>query len=302
MALARAKSHPSGPIAAVEGGLEQSTTGAGPANEIHPQSELEQVRTELARAREELAWTKEQLAHTQDELHRLPPLVRQLEALRRALRKMSPTDAERVAITASDALAELAQTTVFPEILKWVTVASEQQRELRLLKQAGTFHLTRKLKQAALRVPFQDLTRRLSGRAADIEIESLSSRNPSSEGNEMWLLASWFQDFGGYFPLEHALYEPGTLELRPDEKLPYGKSLIAFHPARIQLFQSPQGARLTFLRHKWSGHVAVTVRGRTQVLDLYSEQSDSIEVDLSSYPFSVRIAGVDRSASTVPQR
>jgi hypothetical protein len=273
------------------------------------QGELEQVKTDLAHAREELSRTqvelsrtKEVLARTQDELNRTPPLVRQIESLRSALRQLSPDDAGRVALTASGVLAELAQTTVFPELLKWVTVASEQQRELRLLKQAGSFQRTRRFKEAALRLPLNTWARQVSGRSPDIEIEVLPTRNPRSQGSEVWLLASWFTDFGGYFPLEHALFEPGTIQLRADERVPYGKSLVASPSARVQIFQSPQGARLTFLRHVWSGHVAITVRGHTQVIDLYSEQSDSIEVDLSSYPFSVRVAGVNRSAATVSQR
>ncbi|NMO17960.1 methyltransferase domain-containing protein [Pyxidicoccus fallax] len=271
--------------------------------------ELEQVTAALARTREalsrsqeELARTKEQLSHSQEELGRTQPHLRHFESVRRALRQMSPDAADRVALSAGEALAEIARTTVFPELIHWVTTLSEQQRELRFLKKAGTFQLTRKLKDAATRLPLNSMARRLSGRGPSIEVESLTTRNPRSQGHEVWLLSCWFTDFGGYFPLEHALFEPGTFEPRPNDNAPHGHSLVTSRPARVQLFQSPQGARLMFLRHGWSGHVALTVDGNTQVIDLYSEQPDSIEVDLSSYPFSIRVACVNRFAAPLSQR
>lgn len=266
------------------------------------EEELARAREQLSRGQEELTRTKEQLARSQEELSRAQPLLRHFESLRRALQQLSPDAADRAALSAGEALAELGRTTVFPELLKWVTVLSEQQRELRFLKKAGTFQLTRKLKDAAIRLPLNSVARRLSGRGPSIEVESLSTRSPRSQGNEVWLLASWFNDLGGYFPLEHAVFEPGTFEPKPNDNVPYGYSLVTHRPSRVQLFQSPQGARLTFLRHGWSGHVAITVGDNTQVIDLYSEQADSIEVDLSSYPFSIRVTGVNRSAAPASQR
>ncbi|WP_274628991.1 hypothetical protein [Arvimicrobium flavum] len=98
----------------------------------------------------------------------------------------------------------------------------------------------------------------------DIEITALGTKNPQSQGTEVWFHPE-VSIPGMTAEAFAASMSNGEWELRD-------KSLVSYKGQPATLSWSgpvPDGATLTFTRHGWSGHVRVTINGTTSEHDLF---------------------------------
>ncbi len=183
--------------------------------------------------------------------------------------------------------ARRARYALLPELSSLVSRIEELERERALLTNSLSSRVGRRVARFMSGLPSASVLSRLAGRPG-VRIEVLHQRTTASKGNEVWLLQACFGDDGAPYPLSLASFSEADASLIKDEGVPYSRALVARRPTRVELFVHPHAGRLVFLRHDWSGRVAITSRGRTQVVDLYSATPDALEVDLGAWPFALR--------------
>jgi hypothetical protein len=131
----------------------------------------------------------------------------------------------------------------------------------------------------------------LRARSRSVIVRALGDRNPKSRGTEVWLLRAAERPDDGSVPWDFVLAD-SAWSRREEPRRAHGQCLVATTRGEAVICLGPEG-ELLFLRHPWSGKVEVRFAGRSETIDLYSEESDVVRVRPGQRPM---LAGPARQA------
>ncbi|MFG0330586.1 MAG: hypothetical protein ACF8PN_11895 [Phycisphaerales bacterium] len=171
--------------------------------------------------------------------------------------------------------------------------AAEQAFELGFIKGHTTYRIAKRLRKNRM---WQAVRWAKTRDQHVVTIEALGEAHPDSEASEVWLVQASRTEQERSVPWDFVEPDASWSE-RASEKAPYGKCLMSRRgKLRVSLGADP---KLVFVKHPWSGKVRVTMRGRSEVIDLYSAETDSVTVYPARRPMLVAesVAKKKRAAS-----
>jgi SAM-dependent methyltransferase len=245
------------------------------------ESRLVNVQHDLAHKEQDLVAKERELSAKDGELARLAQ--REAEFIREVDRRVTAGGE-----AAADALAlKQSRADVADRVLERI---AEQSFEIYLIKHSRTYKIAHQLRtNPLLKLP----ARALGRRSPRVTISVTGASNPNSKGHEAWLLAAYMNAGEPALPWEF-MHRKGEWQERHDPAAPYGRCLISTGgEVSLSVGTSPE---LVFLSHPWSGKVKVSWNGRTEEVDLYSEQGGRVRIFPARTPMAQATASADEKS------